>query len=63
MTTPSSETNKLMAMGIAASEENRWEDAKSAFQSVLNKIPDHADAMWRLGMAMFLPVKPTLPSI
>jgi Tfp pilus assembly protein PilF/predicted RNA methylase len=53
MTTPSSEINKLMAMGIAASEENRWEDAKSAFQSVLNKIPDHADAMWRLGMAMF----------
>ena len=53
MTTPSSEINKLMAMGIAASEENRWEDAKSAFQSVLNKIPDHANAMWRLGMAIF----------
>jgi type III protein arginine methyltransferase len=58
MTTHSEETSELMASGIAASEDNRWNDAKSSFQSVLNKIPDHSDAMWRLGMAKFFTGEP-----
>lgn len=48
------ETPELLAAGIAASRAGKWDDAKSSFQSVLNRIPDHSDAMWRLGMAKFM---------
>ncbi|MBT5811950.1 MAG: tetratricopeptide repeat protein [Rhodospirillaceae bacterium] len=52
--TDTTETSELLAAGVAASRTGQWDDAKSSFQGVLNQVPDHSDAMWRLGMAKFM---------
>jgi type III protein arginine methyltransferase len=43
----------LLAAGVESSRKGQWEDAQASLQAVLNKVPDHAEAMWRLGMAKF----------